>query len=159
MSVSESGGLDDACKWLRARGGIAISLRAGAGRIVRGRPASELTSWDEAGDDGGEGEGVDVGDVFTEMDVDARGGVDVRCCWLARRGLRVVGWVCGLVFGARRGVSMTISTSSSESSCPRSSEGSPPRATRCCFRGGLVSVYRCCLFLFLRGDTRGITAE
>ena len=38
-----SGGPGDVCKWLSAPGGVVISVRAGAGRTVSGRPASELT--------------------------------------------------------------------------------------------------------------------
>ena len=55
-------------------------MRAGAGRIVSGRPSSELTSEEEGG-------GEDAGDVvWTEMDADmAGGGVDAGCCWLERR--------------------------------------------------------------------------
>lgn len=108
--------------------------------------------------DRGKGEDVDVGDVFTEMDVSTGGGVDTRDCWLARRDL-CLAWDCASTFGAGRSSSTTICTSLSESSCPRSSERSPPRATGCCFRSELISTYRCCRFLFLRGDTRGNNVE
>ena len=50
-----------------------------AGRIVSGKPASELTFGEEGGSEDGE-------DVWTEMDTDiAGGGVDA----LERRGLRL----------------------------------------------------------------------
>ena len=50
-------------------------MRAGAGRIVSGRPSSELTSGEEGG-------GEDAGDdVWTEIDIAmAGGGVDAGCC-------------------------------------------------------------------------------
>ena len=52
-----------------------IPVRAGAGRIVSGRPSSELTSGEERG-------GEDAGDgVWTEIDTDiAGGGVYAGCC-------------------------------------------------------------------------------
>jgi hypothetical protein len=71
--LSSDGGLDEVCRWLSARGGTTIPVRAGAGRS--GRPASELTSGE---DRGGEGDGEDV---CTEIDADmAGGGVDAGCC-------------------------------------------------------------------------------
>jgi hypothetical protein len=51
-----------------------ISVRAGAGRIVSGRPASESTSGEDGGGDG------DGEDVCTEIDACAGGGVDAGCC-------------------------------------------------------------------------------
>jgi hypothetical protein len=66
----------------------------------------------------------------------------------------VLGW--GLAFDTRRGASTTISTSSSESICLCSSEGSPARATRRrFFRGLVIGVNIWPRFPFLRGDTRG----
>ena len=96
----------DAWRWLRARGGIVISVRAGAGRIVSGRPARELTCGEVTGEDGwcGGVEGIDA-DAVVCMEMDVMTGLAAR-----RR---------GLVFGARRssrGTSTMISTSSSESS-------------------------------------------
>lgn len=96
MSVPGSGKLGDACRWLSRRDGISISLQAGAGWIVSGRPASELTLGEVFSEDGlsGSGEGVDEGYVCTEVDVGTRGGVDGRCCWLAQQGL-CLGWDYG----------------------------------------------------------------
>jgi hypothetical protein len=127
-------------------------VREGAGRIVSGRPASELTSGE---DGGGEGDGEEV---WTEIDADmAGGGVDAGCCWLERRDL-YLDWGWGLAFDTRRGASTTISTSSSESICLCSSEGSLARATRRRFFRGLVTgVNISRRFPFLRGDTRGNT--
>ena len=117
-------------------------MRAGAGKIVNGRPSSKLTS-------GEEGEGEDAGnDVWTEMDADtAGGGVDAGCCWLERRFLDL-GW--GLAFGARCGISTTISTSSSEWSASAGSRGGARR--RRCLRGLVVGVYILRRLPFLRGD-------
>ena len=123
-------------------------MRAGAGRIVSGRLSSELTSGEEGG-------GEEAGDdVWTDMDSDtAGGGVDAGCCWLERRYLDL-GWGF-LAFGARCGMSMTISTSSSESSASAGSRGGATR--RRCLRGLVVGVYMLRRFPFLRGDTRGVT--
>ena len=123
-------------------------MRAGAGRIVSGRLSSELTSGEEGG-------GEEAGDdVWTDMDADtAGGGVDAGCCWLERRYLDL-GWGF-LAFGARCGMSTTISTSSSESSASAGSGGGATR--RRCLRGLVVGVYILCRFPFLRGDTRGVT--
>ena len=67
-------------------------MRAGAGRIVSGRPSSELTSGEEGG-------GEDAcNDVWKEMDAHmAGGGVIAGRCWLERRYLDL-GW--GLAFVA-----------------------------------------------------------
>ena len=123
-------------------------MRAGAGRIVSGRLSSELTSGEEGGVE-------DVGDdVWTEMDADmAGGGVDAVCCWLEWRYLDL-GWGF-LAFGARCGISTTISTSSSESSASAGSRGGATR--RRCLRGLVVGVYILRRFPFLRGDTRGFS--
>ena len=87
------------------------------------------------------------------MDADmAGGGVDAGCCWLERQHLDL-GWGF-LSFGARCGISTTISTSSSESSASAGSRGGATR--RRCLRGLIVGVYILRRFPFLRGDTRGV---
>ena len=63
-----------------------------------------------------------------------RCGVDAGCCWLERRYLDL-GW--DLAFGARSGISTTISTSSHESS---GSAGSRHGSTRRCLHGLVVGV-------------------
>ena len=113
---------------LSTRGGIAVTVCAGAGRIITGRLASELTlGVPVVGEDGCCNGSVDGGvDMCTDMDVCTGDGVDVQCCWLTRRGLGL-GWGCG-----HHGALMMISTSSSESSCSGLS------TTRRRFRRGLV---------------------
>ena len=141
-----SGGSGDACRWLRARGGIVIFVRAGAGRIVSGRPASELTFGDVTGEDGwcGGVEGVDAYAVVC-MEMDAMTGLASR-----RR---------GLTLGARRsshGTSTMISTSSSESSTffrVHLRNRHPWLRAVVFLRGLVVGVCRG-RFPFLRGDTR-----
>jgi hypothetical protein len=110
-------------------------LRAGAGRNVSGRPASELTFGGVMGEEGCCGDGVGVVEVCTEMGLEVGSGLDARCLCLG-----------GLAFGTRRserGASTTISTSSSELSCScSSSEESLPLATRRRFLRGLLDVCR-----------------
>jgi hypothetical protein len=127
-------------------------VRAGAGRIVSGRPASELTSGE---DGGGEGDGEEV---CTEIDADmAGGGVDAGCCWLERRDLYLDwGWAWPSIRAAAHRRRSQPRRQSLICSC--SSEGSLARATRRRFFRGLVTgVNICRRFPFLRGDTRGNT--
>jgi hypothetical protein len=133
------------------------SVRAGAGRIVSGRPVSELTSGD---DDGGDGYG-DGEEVWAEINAGMGGEDDAGCCRLVRRDLYLgCGWgLTGLTFDTRRSASITISISLSESICLCSSEGSLARPTR---RRFSVAGHRCeymTSFPVLPGDTRGVTGE
>ena len=66
-----------------------IAIRAGVGRIITGRPTSELAQG-VAGEDGccDGGGGVDGGvDGCTDMNVCTGDEVDVRCFWLVRQDL------------------------------------------------------------------------
>ena len=99
-----------------------------AGKLVSGRPVSELTSVREGG---GEDDGEDV---WTDNDAGIAGsGVDAGRCQLERR-VSDLGWGWGLAFGARCGVSTTTSGSSTLSS---GSAGSRRWATRRSFGRGV----------------------
>ncbi|KAN0132160.1 hypothetical protein V8E53_009926 [Lactarius tabidus] len=77
-------GLGDVYKWLSARGGMTVSVWAGAARNLSGRPASELTS----GEDGGGEE--DREHAHAETEAVNGGGVDAGL-WL-RLGLWYTAW-------------------------------------------------------------------
>ena len=93
-------------------------MRAGAGKVVSGKPLSKLTYGEEGG-------GEDAGDdIWTEMDADGR--------WWGRRRLLLAGMAV-LGFGLRLGLRCALRHidddlySSSESSGPAGSRGGATR--------------------------------